>query len=136
MRRCLSPTCSYTHLQLPLPACPMSTVQGSQPAARATNRSHLVASRVKAFPGRQTNSDSTQHRTAHLDGAVIRCHQRITSHTGSVTASLDVRPTPLALFRLHTIHQRHPCPHQNHQSHDYHTHAPTVTNSSAFHEQL
>ena len=43
---------------------------------------------------------------------------------------------PLALSRMHTKHQLHPCPHPTHHCHGYHTHTPTVTNPTAFHAQL
>ena len=43
---------------------------------------------------------------------------------------------PLALSRMPTKHQLHPCPHPTHHSHDYHTRTLTVTNPTAFHAQL
>ena len=42
----------------------------------------------------------------------------------------------LALSRMPTKHQLHPCPHPTNHSHDYHTHTPTVTTPTAFHTQL
>ena len=80
-------------------------------AAWTSNRGLLVASRVKAFSGRPTNSDSTLHRATHIEGGVIGCHQCITSHSESSPASPDMRPTPTALSRMHAIHHIHPCPH-------------------------
>ena len=82
----------------------------SQPAACTTNPSLLVTSCAKAIPGRPTNSDTTLPRTAHLDSGVIGCHQCITSHSGSVPAFPDMRPTPLTLSRMNAIHYLHPCP--------------------------
>ena len=84
-----------------------------------------------AFPGRPANSGSTLPRTAHLDGGVIGNHQSITSHSKCTLASFD-----MALSRMPTKHQLHPCLHPTHHSHNYHTHAPTVTNPTAFHAQL
>ena len=76
-------------------------------------------SRVKAFPGRPTNYGSTLPRAAYLDGGVIQSHQCITSHLGSTPASPDMRPTHLALPRMHAIHHLHPCRHPTqHHSHD------------------
>ena len=43
---------------------------------------------------------------------------------------------PLALSRMPTKHQLHPCPNPTHHSHDYHTHTPTVTNPTVFHALL
>ena len=45
---------------LQLSLCPLGTVGYSQPAAWTTNRSLLVASHVKAFPGRPTNFGCNQ----------------------------------------------------------------------------
>ena len=97
---------------------PRSSIQRIQPAVWTRNRSLLVASRAKAFPGRPTNSDSTLPRVAHLDGGVIGNHHCIISHSGNATASPDMRPTP-AFSRLHTIHHLHPCTHPTHHCHDY-----------------
>ena len=52
-----------------------STMECSQPAAWTTNRSLLVTSHAKAFPGKPTNSDSALPRAAHLEGVVIGRHQ-------------------------------------------------------------
>ena len=68
---------------------------------------------------------------AHLDGGVIGIRWCITSLSRSALASPDMRPTLLVLHRMHTNNHLHPCPHQT-----GYTHAPTVTNSSAFHAQL
>ena len=87
------------------------TMLCSQPAAWTTNRSHLVASRVKGFPGSPINSESTLPRTAHLDSGVIGCHQCIASHSGNFQASPDMRPTPLTSSRIHA-------PHPTHHNHD------------------
>ena len=95
-----------------------SSTECNQPATWTMNRSLFVASRVKAFPGRPTNSDSILPRTVHLDGGVIVCYQCITSHKGNAPASLDMRPTPMALSRMHTIHHLHPCSHPIQYSHD------------------
>ena len=43
---------------------------------------------------------------------------------------------PMALSRMLTKHQLHPCPHPTHHSHDYHTHTPTANSPTAFHAQL
>ena len=86
---------------------PWSTMECSQPSAWITNRSLLVTSRAKAFPGRRTNAGSTLPGAAHLEGGVIVCHQCITSHSGSAPASPD----------MHAIVHLHPCPHPNHHSH-------------------
>ena len=48
-----------------------STMECSQSDAWTMNRSLLVASRVKTFPGTPTNTDSTLPRAAHLDDGVI-----------------------------------------------------------------
>ena len=77
-----------------LQARPWSTMEHSQPAAWTTKRSLLVASRVKAFPRRPTNSGSTLPSAAHQDGGVIGCHQCITSHSGNATVSPDMRTAP------------------------------------------
>ena len=89
-----------------------------------------------AFPGRPTNSGSTLPRTAHLDGGTIGCNQCI-PHTLWKCSGISRHTTNhLALSRMLTKHQLHPCPHPTHHSHDYHTHTPTVTNPTAFHAQL
>ena len=74
--------------------CPWSTMECSQPAAWTTNKSLLVASNAKAFPGRPTNSGSTLPRAAHLNSDVIGRHQCITLHSESAPASPVMRPTP------------------------------------------
>ena len=51
----------------------------------------LVASSVKAFPGRSTNSGSTLSMAAHLEGGVISV---FTSHMRSALASPHMLPTP------------------------------------------
>ena len=78
-----------------------------------------MASRVKAFPRRQTNSVSTLPRPAHLEGAVTRSHQclhlalakcsGITRHTTNPPGfvPLACRPPPTSVP-----------PHQTHHSHD------------------
>ena len=73
---------------------PWSTMECSQQAAWKTNRSLLVAPRVKAFPGRPTNSGFILPRAAHLEGGVIGSHQCMTSHSGSAPASPDMRQPP------------------------------------------
>ena len=95
-----------------------STMECSQPAAWATNRSLHVASHAKAIPWRPTNSCSTIPRAAHLDGSVIGCRQCITTKSGSAPAALDMRPTTLALSRMYTIHHLYPYFHPTHDSHD------------------
>ena len=50
---------------------PWSTIECSQQAAWTNKRSLLVASRVKAFPIRPTNPDSTLPRAVHLEGGVV-----------------------------------------------------------------
>ena len=60
------------------------------------------------------------------------CHLALEMYTGIFRHATN----PLALSRMPTKHQLHPCPHPTHHSHDYHTHTPTVTNPSAFHAQL
>ena len=93
-----------------LPLRPWSTMECSQPVAFTTKRTLLVASRVKTLPRWLTNSGSTMPRAAHQEG-VIWCHQCITSHSGSAPASPNMRPTSLALSRMHAIHHLRPCPH-------------------------
>ena len=105
----------------------------SQAAAWTTYRSLLVASRAKAISGRLTKSGSTLPRSAYMDSGVIGCLQYITSHSGITPASPDMRPTPLALFRMQAIHHLHPCPTQLTISITNYAHAQTATNSSAFH---
>ena len=82
---------------------PWSTIGLSQLAAWTTNRSRLVASLQKAV---------------HLEGSVIRCHRCITSHSGSVPASPDMRPFPPS-FVSHACHPPPPSlPHPTHHRHD------------------
>ena len=107
-----------------------STMECSQQAAQTTNRSLLMASSVKVFPGRPTNSGSTLPGAVYLDGGMIGSHRCITWHSGSAPASPDMRPTPTALSHIHTVH--HPTP----ISTTNYSHAPTVASSSAFHTQL
>ena len=45
-----------------------------------------------------------------LDGGVIGCHQCITSHSANSPVSSDMRPTPMALSRIHTIKNLHHFP--------------------------
>ena len=84
-----------------------STMECNQPAAWTTNRSLLVASRVKALSGRPTNSGSSLPRAAHLDGGVIGCHRCITSNSGNAPASHDISTTPLG-FVPHAYHTPSP----------------------------
>ena len=107
---------------------PWSTTEWSQPAARTTNRSLLVACRAKAFPGRPTNSGSTLPRAAHLDGGVFGCHQCITSHSGNAPASPDMRPNPWLYPACIPFTTSIPAPTQPTITMTYYTHAPTVTN--------
>ena len=89
-----------------------------------------------AFPGRPTISGSTLPRAAHQDGGTIGCNQCI-PHTLWKCSGISRHTTNhLALSRMLTKHQLHPCPHPTQHSHDYHTHTPTVTNLTAFHAQL
>ena len=96
---------------------PWSTMECSEPAAWAMNQSLLVASSLKVIP-RTLNLQEAVHQ----DGSVIGCHQCITSHSGSVPASPDIRATLLALSHMHTIHHLHPCPTTAMTNN---THAPT-----------
>ena len=110
------PATATQHLQ--------STMECSQSAAWTTNWTLLVASRAKAFPGRQTNSDLTLPRAAHLDDSVIGSHQCITSHSGNAPSSSNMRPPPsLSTTSI-------PAPTQPIIAMTNYTHAPTVTNSS------
>ena len=77
-----------------------STMECSHQAAWTTNRSNLLVSYAKAFPGRPTNSSLTLPRAAHLEGGVIDCHQCIPSYQGSAPASPDMRPPLLALSHM------------------------------------
>ena len=79
---------------------PWMTIECSRSAARTTNRSFIVASRAKAFPGRPINSGSILPRAANPEGGVIGCHKCLQLAHGSAPASLDMRPTPLR-FVLH-----------------------------------
>ena len=108
---------------------PWNTMECSQPAAWTTNRSLLVASRVRPFqedrpiPARPYPELRTW--MVVRSGVIWKCSgisRHATNH--------------LALSRMLTKHQLHPCPHPTHHSHDYHTHTPTVTNPTAFHAQL
>ena len=71
-----------------------------------------------------------------MDGGVIGYHYCITSQSGCAPAGPDIRPTPLALSRMHTILHIHPFSTQPTIAITNYTHAPTVTNSSAFHVLL
>ena len=102
-----------------------STMECKQPAVWTTNRSLLVASRAKAFPGRPTNSDSNLPRAVQLDGGVIGCHQCITSHLEC--APTYEQPTwlcPACLPSTTSI----PAPTQLIIAMTNYIHAPSVTN--------
>ena len=81
---------------------PWSIMEFRKPAVWTTNWSLFVVSHIKAIPGRQTNSGSTMPRAAHMEGGVIGCHLCITSHSGSTSQSLNLRPTPS--FVPHAYH--------------------------------
>ena len=115
---------------------PWSTMECSQQAAWTMNRSLIMVSHDKPFPGRPTNSSSTVPGVAQMDGDVIGSHQSNTSHSGSAPASPDILPTLLSLSCMHRIHHLHPCPTQSTIAMTNYTHTPTVTNSSAFLAQL
>ena len=83
-----------------------------------TNRSLLVASCVKAFPGRPTIFSSTIPRAAQLDGDVIRCNQ--CHHLAFMKCSGIYQhvTNPLG-FVLHACHPPlQSLPHPTHHSHD------------------
>ena len=107
----------------------------SLPAAWTTNRSLIVASRVKAFLGRPTNSDSTLPNATHLDGGVIGRHQCITSQSESVPANRHATIL-MALSTCIPSTTFIPAPAQPAIAMTYYTQAPTMMNSSAFHAQL
>ena len=112
-------------------------MQCSQSPAWTMNRSLSVASCVNVFPGRLSNSSSTQPIAAHLHDGEIGCHQCIILHSGNDPASPDMRPTPVALSRMRTIHHLHPCNKtQATVAMTNYTKAPTVINSAAFLAQL
>ena len=84
-----------------------STMECSQPTTWTMNRNLLMTSCAKAFPGRLTNSDSTLSRAAHLHRGVIS----LSLCTLEVLRHLPIHNHPLALSRMHTIHNLHPSPH-------------------------
>ena len=114
---------------------PWITMECSQPVAWTTNRSLLVASRGRPFqedrpiPARPYPELRTwmvvRSGVISVFPTLWKC-SGISRHTTN----------HLALSRMHTKHQLHPCSHPTHHSHDYHTHTPTVTNPTAFHAQL
>ena len=90
----------------------------SKPTAWTTNRSLLVASLAKAFPGRPTNSDSTLPRAVHLEGCVNRSHQcfhfafakysGITRHTTNPSGFvLHAKHPPPPSVPIHPAHHSH-----------------------------
>ena len=93
---------------------PTGCMECSQLAAWMMNQSLLMASCVKAFPGKSANSGLTPHRSAHLDSGVIGYHHCNTSHSGSASASPYMRSTPLALSCMHIIEHLYPCPNPTH----------------------
>ena len=97
---------------------PCSTIECSQAAAWTTNRSLLVASRVKAFPASPTNSGWTQPRAVHLDGGAIGCNQCVHLALGKCSGLSRHATNPLALSGMPISHHLHPCPHLTHHSHD------------------
>ena len=115
---------------------PWRTMECSLLTAWKTNRNLLVESRVKAFPGRQTNSGSTQPRAVHLEGGEIGCHQCVTSHSGSAPASLDMRQTSSGFVPHACQPQLHPRLYPTTIDMTNYTQAPTVTNSSVYQPQL
>ena len=123
-------------LMLQLLPRPWRNMEYCQPSAWTANRNLLVASRVKAFRGRPTNSGSNLLRAAHLEGGGIGCHQCITSNSGSAPASPDMRPTPLICPAGIPSAIYIPDPTKPTIALINYAHAQTVTNSSAFHLQL
>ena len=111
---------------------PWCTMECSQRAAWTTNRSLLLVSRDKAFPGRPTNSGSILPRAVHLEGGVIGCHYRITLHWGSAPTCSDMRPTPWLVMHAY-LPPPPSLPHQPTIAITNYTQAPTVSNPSAFH---
>ena len=101
----------------------------SQPAAWTTNRNLHVASRVKAFPRRLTNSGLTLPRAAHLDGGAIGCIHHTLSKCFDISRHAGQTPwhCPACLPTTTSI--------QAIAMANY-THTPSVPNSSAFHAQL
>ena len=104
-----------------------------QPAAWTTNWILLEASCANAFPRRPTNSNSTLPRAAHLEDGVITV---FTSHSVSAPAFPNMQPThclcPACLPTTVSI----PAPTQPTIAMAKDTHAPTVTNLSAFRVKL
>ena len=95
---------------------PWSNMKCSQPTAWTTNRSLLVASRVKDFHERQTNSGSTLHRAAQLKGSVIGRHQRLHLSTGNFSC-ISRNATNPPSFSLQAYEPSYPpLPHQIHHS--------------------
>ena len=97
---------------------PWGTMECSQPVAWITNRSLLVASRARTFPGRPTNCDSTLPRAAHLDSGAIGCNQCIHIALGKCSGISRLVCYPMALSRMLTDHHLNPCPHPTNHSHD------------------
>ena len=114
---------------------PWITMECSQLAAWTTNRSLLVASRVRPF--QEDRPIPARPYPELRTWMVIRSGviSVFPTHSGNAPASPDIRLTTWLCPAL-TKHQLHPCPHPTHHSHDYHTHTPTVTNPTSFHEQL
>ena len=113
---------------------PRSSMECRQSAAWTTNWSFLVASCVKDFPGRAINSGSTIPTAARLtvvvlSGVVIF----FTYLSGNAPALSDMRPTPPA-FVPQTYQP--PPPSWPTTAVTNYSHAPTVTDLSAFHAQL
>ena len=80
---------------------------------------YLIASRVKAFTGRQTNSGSTLLRAAHLESDVIGHHLCLTPHNRAVLQHFPPHSQPLqALPPMPTNHHLHPCPHPTHHNYN------------------
>ena len=73
---------------------PWSAIERSQPAAWTTNLNILVASRVKAFPKRPTNTGSTIHKVVHLEGGIIWCQQFLLLALGKCSSIFRLATNP------------------------------------------
>ena len=115
---------------------PWSTMECSKPAAWTTNRSLLVVSHAKAFPGRPTNSDSTLPRAVHLEGGVTRSHQCL--HLAfAMFSGITRHTTNHPGFGPHACHPPPPSvnTHQTTLIITNYAHPPSVINSPALHAQ-
>ena len=90
----------------------------SQLAAWTTNRSLHVASHVKTFSEKATNSDSTLPKVAHVDDGVIVCHRCLHLALGMCSGICRHATIPLRFVPHANNPPTHPILHPTHHSHD------------------